>query len=63
MNNKMNHLHKRKSLYFLQHSGPGQNENPTPNIFNLLGIIENTGRKTKKKPGKENRRYDCMYTQ
>lgn len=52
----MNHLHKRKSLYFLQHSGPGQNENcSSPNIFDPLGIIENTS--TKKNSSQENRRY------
>lgn len=50
----MNHLHKRKSLYFLQHSGPGQNENcSSPNIFDPLGIIENTSTKKKQQSGEQ----------
>ena len=62
----MNHLHKRKSLYFLQHSGPGQNENLfLSQHFDPLGIIENTSTKEKQKTNKqkktnssqENRRY------
>lgn len=39
----MIHLRNRKPLYFLQHSGHEQNENLLfPNVFNSLGIIENT---------------------